>query len=56
MKSKYPKFSHHFVRKFDDFKSTYFTSTLFNMIGIYKHEKVASTGNTGLVIIVAEIN
>ncbi len=45
-----------FVCKFGNFKSTYFTPTLFDMIGICKHEKVTSTGNTILVVIVAEIN
>jgi hypothetical protein len=45
-----------FVRKFGGFESTYFTPTLFDMIGIYTHERVVSVGDTGLVVIVAEIN
>jgi hypothetical protein len=45
-----------FVHKFGDFESTYFTPTLFDMIGICKHEKAASAKNISLVIIVAKIN
>ncbi len=45
-----------FVCKFGGFESTYFTPTLFDMIGICKHEKAISIGNTGLAIIVVEIN
>jgi len=45
-----------FVRKFGSFESTYFTPTLFDMIGICKHKKVASIGDTSLAVIVAEIN
>jgi len=56
MKSKYAGFNHHFVCKFGGFESTYFTPTLFDMIGIYKHEKVVSDGDTGLAIIVVKIN
>jgi hypothetical protein len=45
-----------FVHKFGDFALTYFTPTLFHMIGICKHERAASVGNTSLAIIVVEIN
>ncbi len=45
-----------FVCKFGGFESTYFTPTLFDMIGICKHERAASARDTGLVVIVAEIN
>ncbi len=45
-----------FVRKFGNFESTYFIPTLFDMIGIYKHERVASIGDISLVVIGVEIN
>jgi hypothetical protein len=45
-----------FVRKFGGFESTYFTPTLFDMIGICKHERATSTGDTCLVVIIAEID
>ncbi len=45
-----------FVRKFSNFESTYFTLTLFDMIGICKHEKVASAGNTNFSFIIVEMN
>ncbi len=45
-----------FVRKFGDFESTYFTPRLFYMIGICKHERVASAGDTDLDVIIAETN
>jgi hypothetical protein len=45
-----------FVCKFGNFESTYFTPTLSNMIGICKHERANSTGDTSLVVIVVEIN
>ncbi len=45
-----------FVCKFGGFESTYFTLTLFDMIGICKHERADSIGDTSLAIIVAEIN
>jgi hypothetical protein len=45
-----------FVRKFGSFESTYFIPTLFDMIGIYKHERVASIGDISLVVIGVEIN
>jgi hypothetical protein len=44
------------VCKFGGFESTYFTPTLFDMIGIYKHERPTSAKDTGLAIIVAKIN
>ncbi len=45
-----------FVCKFGGFKSTYFTPTLFDMITICKHERVALAKDTSLVVIVAKIN
>jgi len=45
-----------FVHKFGGFESTYFTPTLFDMIGICKHERVVSIKNINLVVIVAKIN
>jgi hypothetical protein len=45
-----------FVRKFGGFESTYFTPTLFDMIGICKHQRTALAKDTSLAIIVAEIN
>jgi hypothetical protein len=45
-----------FVHKFGNFESTYFTLTLFYMIGICKHEKIALAGNTSFGVIIAEIN
>ncbi len=45
-----------FVRKLGGFESTYFTPTFFDMIGICKHERVASVGDTCLVVIIANIN
>ncbi len=45
-----------FVPKFGSFESTYFTPTLFDMIGICKHERATSTGDTSLAVIVAKIN
>jgi hypothetical protein len=45
-----------FVRKLGGFESTYFTPTLFDMIGICKHERVASVGDTCLAVMVADIN
>ncbi len=45
-----------FVCKFGGFESTYFTQTFFDMIGICKHDRVASVGGIGLVVIVVEIN
>ncbi len=45
-----------FVWKFGGFESTYFTPTLFDMIGICKHEKATSIIDICLVVIVAEIN
>ncbi len=43
-----------FVCKLDSFESTYFTPTLFDMIEICKHERPASVGDTGLVVIIAK--
>ncbi len=40
-----------FVCKFGGFESTYFTLTLFDMIGICKHEKATLTRNTGFIVI-----
>jgi len=45
-----------FVRKFGDFESTYFTLTLFDMIGICKHDQAASVKNTSLDVIITKIN
>jgi hypothetical protein len=45
-----------FVHKFGGFESTYFAPTLFDMIGICKHERATSAGNTGFIVIVAKIN
>jgi hypothetical protein len=45
-----------FVRKFGGFESTYFTSTLFYMIGICKHERAATIWNIGFGVIIVEIN
>ncbi len=45
-----------FVCKFGGFVSTYFTPTLFDMIGICKHERAAVVGDIGLAVIVAKIN
>jgi hypothetical protein len=45
-----------FVCKFGGFDSTYSTPTHFDMIGICKHERVAATRDTSLVVIVAKIN
>jgi hypothetical protein len=45
-----------YVCKFGGFESTYFTPTLFDIIGICKHEWVTSTKNTSFVVIVVEIN
>jgi hypothetical protein len=56
MKSKYHGFSHYFCTQVWRFESTYFTPTFFDMIGICKHEKVASIGDTSLAVIVVEIN
>jgi hypothetical protein len=40
-----------FVRKFGSFESTYFTPTLYDMIGICKHERAALVGDIGSTII-----
>jgi hypothetical protein len=45
-----------FVHKLGGFESTYFTPTLFDMIGICKHEKAASIGDTSLAVMVVDIN
>ncbi len=45
-----------FVRKFGGFELIYFTPTLFEMIGICKHERATSTRDTSLVVIVTKIN
>jgi hypothetical protein len=45
-----------FVCKFGGYESTYFTTTLFGMIGIAKHERAIGAGDTSLAVIVAEIN